>query len=65
LPPRLKELISMAYCAFANEITGRLWFPKIPTIKEILEEITLILILKGVSDEQSRKEKFKKSIRGK
>ena len=52
LPPRLKELISMAYCAFANEITGRLWFPKIPTIKEILEEITLILILKGVSDEQ-------------
>ena len=51
LPPRLKELISMAYCAFANEITERLWFPKIPTMKEILEEITLILILKGVSDE--------------
>ena len=51
LPSRLKELISMAYCAFANEITGRKWFPKIPAMKEILEEITLILILKGVSDE--------------
>ncbi|MEA2086526.1 MAG: phosphoribosylaminoimidazolesuccinocarboxamide synthase [Candidatus Caldatribacteriota bacterium] len=39
LPPRLKELISMAYCAFANEITGRVWFPEIPAMKEILEEI--------------------------
>ena len=39
LPPRLKELISMAYCAFANEITGRVWFSKIPAMKEILEEI--------------------------
>jgi len=39
LPARLKELISMAYCAFANEITGRVWFPKIPAMKEILEEI--------------------------
>jgi len=39
LPPRLKELISMAYCAFTNEITGRVWFPKIPAMKEILEEI--------------------------
>ena len=39
LPPRLKELISMAYCAFANEITGRIWFPEIPVMKEILEEI--------------------------
>jgi len=39
LPPRLKELISMAYCAFTNEITGRVWFTKIPAMKEILEEI--------------------------
>jgi len=39
LPARLKELISMAYCAFANEITGRVWFSKIPTMKKMLEEI--------------------------
>ena len=39
LPARLKELISMAYCAFTNEITGRVWFPKIPAMKKILEEI--------------------------
>jgi len=39
LPPRLKELISMAYCAFTNEITGRVWFTKIPAMKKILEEI--------------------------
>jgi len=39
LPARLKELISMAYCAFTNEITGRVWFSKIPTMKKILEEI--------------------------
>ncbi len=39
LPARLKELISMAYCAFANEITGKVWFSKIPTMKKMLEEI--------------------------
>ena len=39
LPEKLKELISMAYCAFTNEITGRVWFPKIPVMKKILEEI--------------------------
>ena len=39
LPPRLKELISMAYCAFTNEVTRRVWFTKIPAMKEILEEI--------------------------
>ena len=39
LPARLKELISMAYCAFTNEITERVWFPKIPAMKKILEEI--------------------------
>ena len=39
LPARLKELISTAYCAFANEITGRVWFSEIPAMKKILEEI--------------------------
>ncbi|MBA7531359.1 Phosphoribosylaminoimidazole-succinocarboxamide synthase [subsurface metagenome] len=38
LPSRLKELISMAYCAFANEITGRKWFKDIPSMRELLEE---------------------------
>jgi len=44
LPPRLKELISMAYCAFANEITGREWFKSIPSMRELLEEINQIII---------------------
>ena len=44
LPPRLKELISMAYCAFANEITGRVWFKNIPSMRELLEEINQIII---------------------
>ena len=39
LPTRLKELVSMSYCAFSNEITGRVWFSNIPAMKEILEEI--------------------------
>ncbi|MDP2944765.1 MAG: phosphoribosylaminoimidazolesuccinocarboxamide synthase [Atribacterota bacterium] len=43
LPPRLKELISMAYCAFTNEITERVWFPRIPAMKEILEEIISLI----------------------
>jgi len=43
LPPRLKELISMAYCAFANEITGREWFKNIPSMRELLEEISQII----------------------
>lgn len=43
LPVRLKELISMAYCAFANEITGREWFENIPFMGELLEEISQII----------------------
>jgi phosphoribosylaminoimidazole-succinocarboxamide synthase len=43
LPSRLKELISMAYCAFANEITGRKWFKDIPSMREILEETSQII----------------------
>jgi len=43
LPVRLKELISMAYCAFANEITGREWFKNIPPMRELLEETSQII----------------------
>jgi len=43
LPPRLKELISMAYCAFTNEITKKEWFGGISPIQEILREISEIL----------------------
>ncbi len=43
LPERLKELISMAYCAFANEITGREWFKTIPSMRELLEETSKII----------------------
>ena len=39
LPEHLKELIALAYCAFANEITGKKWFDNIPAMREILEEI--------------------------
>ncbi len=38
LPARLKELISMAYCTFANEITGREGVKNIPSMRELLEE---------------------------
>ena len=43
LPPRLKELISMAYAAFANEITKKEWFKNIPSIRELLEETSQII----------------------
>lgn len=43
LPPRLKELISMAYGAFTNEITKKEWFGGILPIQEILREISEIL----------------------
>ena len=39
LPPRLKKLISQAYCACTNEITEHEWFKDIPPLKDILEEI--------------------------
>ncbi|MEA1939234.1 MAG: phosphoribosylaminoimidazolesuccinocarboxamide synthase [Candidatus Caldatribacteriota bacterium] len=39
LPADFKKLISMAYCAFSNEITGREWFSNIPPMKEILKKI--------------------------
>ena len=43
LPARLKELISMVYCAFANEITRREWFKNIPSMRELLEETSKII----------------------
>lgn len=43
LPARLKELISMAYCAFANEITKKEWFMNIPSMRELLEEINQMI----------------------
>lgn len=39
LPLRLKELISLLYCAYANEVTGRVWFTGIPPLAEVVREI--------------------------
>ncbi len=36
LPPRLKQLISHAYCACTNEITGRKWFDDVPPLQDIM-----------------------------
>ncbi|MDD5016247.1 MAG: phosphoribosylaminoimidazolesuccinocarboxamide synthase, partial [Atribacterota bacterium] len=43
LPPRLKELISMAYAAFTNEMSKKEWFRGILPMQEILREISGIL----------------------
>jgi len=43
LPADLKKLISMAYCAFANEVTGRIWFSGIPSMKKILKRISTFI----------------------
>jgi len=43
LPPRLKELISMAYAAFTNEMSKKEWFKGMPSIRELLEEISKII----------------------
>ena len=43
LPVDLKRLISMTYCAFANEVTGKTWFSGIPSMKEILKEISTFI----------------------
>ena len=43
IPPRLKELISMAYAAFTNEMTKKEWFKDIPSIRELLEETSQII----------------------
>jgi len=39
LPTRLKQLISIVYCAFTNEITKKEWFKDIPSLDETLLEI--------------------------
>ncbi len=39
LPGRLKALITLIYKAFAQELTEREWFGKIPPLKELLVEI--------------------------
>jgi phosphoribosylaminoimidazole-succinocarboxamide synthase len=45
LPQRLKELISMVYCACTNEITQRKWFDNIPCLDEIVTELKQVLQL--------------------
>jgi len=43
LPEDLKHLISLAYCAFANEATRRVWFSGIPKMKDILNDISTFI----------------------
>lgn len=43
LPPALRGSISMLYKASCNEITGRIWFTDVPSVKEILKEIREVL----------------------
>jgi phosphoribosylaminoimidazole-succinocarboxamide synthase len=42
LPPKLKDLISLLYAAWANEITQRTWFNDTPPLQEILPKIKQI-----------------------
>lgn len=44
LPPRLKELISLVYKSCTNTITGKEWFPSVPDIQDILEELRGFLV---------------------
>ena len=39
LPTTLKNLTSSLYKAFCNEITGRIWFEDVPSLREIMEEL--------------------------
>jgi len=43
LPPYLKLFISQVYCACTNEITKKEWFPDIPPLKELCNDIQKIL----------------------
>jgi len=43
LPAELKQLISMAYCAFANEISGKEHFKNIFPLREVLKKINTII----------------------
>ncbi len=49
LPPKLKDLISLLYSSWANEITQRIWFKDTPPLREILPEIKQIIT--GVNPE--------------
>lgn len=44
IPPRLKELISLVYKSCTNTITGKEWFPAVPDIQDILEELRDFLV---------------------
>ena len=35
----LKNLTSSLYKAFCNEITGRIWFEDVPSLREIMKEL--------------------------
>ena len=39
LPPRFKELLSLLYRCFAQELTGREWFGPLPPLRSVLEEM--------------------------
>ena len=43
LPTDLKQFISMAYCAFANDISGKEHFKNILPLKEVLKKINQII----------------------
>lgn len=43
LPPKLKDLLSFLYAAWANEITQRTWFKGTPPLRKILPEIKQII----------------------
>ena len=43
LPSALKDSISMLYKASCNEITRRIWFEDVPSVKEIMKEIREVL----------------------
>ncbi len=43
LPHALKDSISMLYKACCNEITRRVWFEEVPSVREILKELREVL----------------------
>ncbi len=43
LPPKFKELLSLLYRCFAQELTGREWFGPLPSLRSVLEEIKGLL----------------------
>ncbi|HEX15848.1 MAG TPA: phosphoribosylaminoimidazolesuccinocarboxamide synthase [Deltaproteobacteria bacterium] len=43
LSPRTVELVSWMYRALANELTSRIWFEGVPSLKEVIEELKAVL----------------------